>query len=75
MRARTRNPQGDTFACPPGYRDLGWQLTRENPDLAKCIEAKHTRKTFDNSTYLYRSTDRVYICDECKTVYHIDSSD
>ena len=70
-----RNPKGGTFVLPAGYRDLGWQLMPDNPDLVACRAAGHKTREFDNSLYLYRGTDHVYICDDCKTVYHIDSSD
>jgi hypothetical protein len=69
------NPNGKKFALPKGYTDLGWQFDFNAPELKKCREAGHTRRKFDNSQYLYRCNDVVYICDQCKNVYHVDMSD
>ena len=44
-------------------------------ELKKCREAGHIRRKFDNSKYLYRCNDVVYICDQCKNVHHVDMSD
>ena len=70
------NPKGNTYQMPNRYVDLGWQLTSQNNDEVKrCHELGHKRKEFDNSLRLYRSTDVISICDECKNIYHIDMSD
>jgi len=68
------NPKGGTFKCPPGYEDLGWQLC-DHPIVKSCRGMKHSRREFDNSTYLHRCTDVITICDECRYVYHTDMSD
>lgn len=70
-----RNPKANTFVKPFGYTDLGWQLNPDNQSLIKCRESKHQLREFDNSTFRYRCTDVITICDECKTVYHTDMSD
>jgi hypothetical protein len=75
MKKLDKNPNGGKFVLPKGYTDLGWQLYPDNPDLTKCKELGHKRHQFDNSTYLYRFTDVIYICDECKNVHHVDMSD
>lgn len=69
------NPNACKFQKPDGYRDLGWQLSGDNPDLLACLAAGHKRREFDNSLRLWRCTDVVTICDECKFVYHTDMSD
>lgn len=59
-----------------GYTDLGWQLHSGNSlEVKACKDAGHKRRGHDNSLYLFRGTDHIYICDECKNFYHIDSSD
>jgi len=71
-----RNPNHGTFVLPTGYRDLGWQLYAGNSeDVKRCQEAGHKTRDFDNSIWLFHGDDRITICDKCKTVYHIDSSD
>lgn len=78
-----RNPNAGKFELPKGYKDLGWQLHAGNSvEVKNCIDKKHNDRTsakhwreFDNSTYLYRCTDVVTICDECKIVFHTDMSD
>ena len=55
--------------------NLGWQLDFNASELKKCREAGHIRREFDNSKYLYRCNDVVYICDQCKNVHHVDMSD
>lgn len=69
-----RNPNAGKFVLPTGYTDLGWQLCNI-PELKECREKGHKRMQFDNSTYRYRCTDVIYICHECKNVYHVDMSD
>ena len=64
------NPNGNKFVLPKGYTDLGWQLDFNASELKKCREAGHIRRKFDNSKYLYRCNDVVYICDQCKNVHH-----
>lgn len=71
----TRNPNHVGNFSIAGYADLGWQLMPDHPELSRCKSAGHTRRRHDNSLYLYRATDQIYICDECKNYYHIDSSD
>lgn len=72
---KTPNPNGNKFVLPKGYTDLGWQLDFNASELKKCREAGHIRRKFDNSKYLYRCNDVVYICDQCKNVHHVDMSD
>lgn len=72
----TKNPDAGKWKLPEGYKDLGWQLHSGNSEEVRiCKELKHKRREFDNSFYLCRCTDVIYICDECKHVYHIDMSD
>lgn len=73
MRAQ-RNPNHVDCFSIPGYADLGWQLS-DTPELKACAAAGHLRRRVDNSLYMYRATDMIYICDECKNFFHIDSSD
>ena len=76
MSRMERNPTANRFVSPAGYIDLGWQVHAGNCDkVAKCQELKHKIKEFDNSLYRFRCTDVITICDECKTVYHINMSD
>jgi hypothetical protein len=71
-----RNPKSETWQLPQGYKDLGWQLHSDNSkEIKKCMEAGHKIREFDNSLYLYRCTNVIKICDECKIVWHIDMSD
>lgn len=69
----TRNPNANKFVLPLGYTDLGWQLW--HPKLNECKALNHKTRKFDNSIYPNRCTDVITICDECKTVHHIDMSD
>jgi hypothetical protein len=70
------NPNHNTYLKPLGYTDLGWQLYSGNSEeVKKCHDLRHKRKEFDNSLYLNRCTEVIYICDECKNIYHIDMSD
>lgn len=71
-----RNPDANKFVAPAGYENIGWQMTMEgNEKFKHCVEAKHKRREFDNSLYMYRCTDLVTLCDECKIIYHTDMSD
>jgi len=71
-----RNSNADKWQLPSGYKDLGWQLHKGNSEeIKKCHDNGHKRREFDNSLYQYRCTDVVYICNECKMVWHIDMSD
>ena len=69
-----RNPQGGKWVLPAGYEDLGWQYAGREK-IAACREAGHVRTRFDNSLYMNRGTDMIYICATCKNVHHVDSSD
>lgn len=71
------NPNANKFVLPEGYRDIGWQMTLENPDYAACVVAHQwkDRREFDNSTFRNRCTDVITICDTCKIVWHTDMSD
>jgi hypothetical protein len=69
------NPNYKKFIIPVEYTDLGWQISLENQTYKNCYDLKHTRREFDNSMYLYRCTDVITICDECKFIFHIDMSD
>jgi hypothetical protein len=71
-----QNPDHVPNFSIPGYTDLGWQLHwDDSPELKACYESGHKRRVVDNSLYLFRSTNRIHICDECRNYYHIDSSD
>lgn len=71
-----RNPKAGTYIKPSDYIDLGWQLhTGNSVEVKKCHDLSHKRAEFDNSLFLYRCTDVIYICDICKNIYHIDMSD
>jgi hypothetical protein len=75
-----RNPNANKFVLPSGYRDIGWQVSLENPDKRKCYESGHTMKDgqiteFDNSLHMYRCTDVVRLCSVCKIADHTDMSD
>lgn len=75
-----RNPNHvDRFAIL-GYTDLGWANgwgwnEKEPEAVTTCQAAKHRKREVDNALYLFRGTDTIYICDECKTFFHVDSSD
>jgi len=59
-----------------GYEDCGWQMDGINhPKAVACKALGHKMREIDNSLYQYRGTDHVYICDKCKILHHIDSSD
>ena len=70
----TRNPNHVDHFAIEGYADLGWQLW-DTPELNTCEAAGHKRRQVDNSLYLHRGTDVIYICDECKNLHHVDMSD
>ena len=70
-----RNPKANTFSLPPGFKDLGWQLSWKDPVLVACREAGHKTREFDNSLYKCRCSDLITICDECKHVHHVDMTD
>ena len=72
------NPDAGKFRLPEGYEDLGWQMHHQHPNwpnVHACLDAKHKRREFDNSTYKFRCTNVITICDECKQVFHTDMSD
>jgi hypothetical protein len=60
-----------------GYKDHGTNPDFEsNEKLRECIIVQqHQTRSHDNSLFLFRGTDNIYICDVCKHFYHIDSSD
>lgn len=70
-----KNPQHNTFQLPEGYRDLGLLWNKPILEITQCLEKKHQTKRFNNSLYLHGGDDNIYICDCCKIVWHIDSSD
>lgn len=70
-----RNPNAGKFVLPEGFKDIGWQLRGNEPELVECRSKSHKTREFDNSQFQYRCTDVVTICDECKYVYHTDMSD
>ena len=72
-----RNPNhGKYREQTKGYEDLGWQMEGINhPKNVACKAAGHKQMAIDNSIHQYRGTDRIYFCDECKILRHIDSSD
>ena len=69
------NPKHEDKFSIPGYRDLGWQLSSNNPALLACLAAGHKTREHDNSLIVCRGTDVITICDECKHLYHTDMSD
>ena len=72
---RIPNPNHVSHFAIAGYKDLGWQLSPDTPELVACRAAGHTRRSVDNSLYMYRGTDTIYICDRCKNLHHVDCSD
>lgn len=71
-----RNPNAGKFVPPDGYKDLGWQRHKgECREIADALYMGYKTRQFDNSTYLYRCTDVIYIIDEAKIYWHIDMSD
>lgn len=65
------------FKIPEDYKNLGWvnNWKSQPEELKKCNELNHKLKHIDNSIFKGRGTDDIYICEECKILYHIDSSD
>ena len=62
------------FEAPVGYRDLGWEnigLT----DQGLADRCDHPFRTVNNSLHSTRGTDVIRICDTCKFLFHVDSSD
>jgi len=49
-------------------------LPKDHPEYCACKDKKHNVREIDNGAYLNRGTDTVYVCDECKLVWHVDSS-
>lgn len=77
---RIPNPNAGKFKLPESYKDIGWQMTPNNPDFKSCHQAGHTQRTgelteFDNSMFLNRCTDIITSCSVCKHVWHTDMSD
>lgn len=70
-----KNPDYNKFVLPEGHTDLGLLWNTPIKEVTKCNELGHKKTTFNNSLYLHGGTDVIYICDECKIVYHVDSSD
>jgi hypothetical protein len=61
-----------------GYEDMGFingGCVQKNIKYINCITKDHIIRTYDNSIFLWRATDEVTICDECKIYYHTDMSD
>lgn len=56
----------DNLTIP--YKDMGWL----NSGVKAC---SHDKEDVDNSLYLWRGTDMIYICHECKAFWHVDMSD
>ncbi|KKN77251.1 hypothetical protein LCGC14_0362290 [marine sediment metagenome] len=61
-----------------------WDDTRETSKLVgyegqdefnACKKAEHKKRDVDNSSHLFRGTDNIVICDECKHFSHYDCSD
>ena len=68
------NPNSNKWILPKGYKDLGWiRPPRSYEEIANCKKRDHIKKwrEFDNSLYLASYTDLIFICDECKTVWHV----
>jgi hypothetical protein len=65
-----------TFAeAEKEYKFLGWAngwLTKEPGELAECRNHKHERRSLSKSN---RGLETVYLCDDCKYYYKVDSSD
>ena len=71
-----RNSQHDKFIKPKDYKDLGWQIHIGNSEARKiCHEAGHELDEYNNSLFMYRGTEYIYTCHECKMIWHIDMSD
>ena len=76
MRETPRNPKHGQFKTPEGYTDMGFINGGEKPEVKKCQSAlRHRLEEFDNSLYMYRCTDVINICHECKIFWHVDMSD
>lgn len=61
-----------------GYTDLGFQNVWSTfpEQWQKCRELGHKNlRHYDNSLYPNRGTDNIDICDQCKILWHYDSSD
>ena len=72
-----RNPNHDKYLeQTKGYTDCGWQTEGMNhPKVVACKALGHKMRGMNNSLYQFHGDDQVYICDECKILHHIDSSD
>lgn len=46
---------------PEGYKDLGWRFNRMDTEINCCYKLKHKLREFDNSLYLNRCTEVIYI--------------
>ena len=66
---RIKNPLHGKFKLPSGYTDGGWL----NGGAERC--SHRPQLEYDNSFFQCRGTDIIYICDTCKTVWHVDMSD
>lgn len=71
-----KNPNANKFVKPSGYKDLGWQRhRRECKEIDDALNKGFKIREFDNSLYLNRCTDVIYIIDEAKIFWHVDMSD
>jgi hypothetical protein len=71
-----KNYNKGKLSLDKNYTDLGWQKHSGNSDeIKKCHDLNHSHREFDNSTYLNRCSDVIYICDKCKIYWHVDMSD
>ena len=84
-----RNPNHQPNFKIPGYKNLGWlnnwkRKPREQnkicgyenqPEYENCRKLGHRTREINNSLFLYRGTENVVICDECKIYYFYDCSD
>jgi len=69
MTFRSPNPKHGKFSeVYPGYEDCGWL----NGGAKMC---DHPKQEYDNSFYIMRGTDIIYICLTCKKYWHVDMSD
>jgi hypothetical protein len=58
-----------------GYKDLGWQLTEDTPEMTRCRELGHTPAQVDMSPYAWRGTHIITYCPDCRYLHHCDCSD
>ena len=53
------------------YKDRGWA----NGGVPYCDCDRSHKEEYDNSMFVMRGTDIIYICHNCKSFLHVDMSD